>query len=177
MLEREHDSLVQALDALAGRQEWGVKLIADDDRLAEEARSRSAEVAALEDELGARTGGGAYMLRRRLERHVREGVDALGAELADDVRDPLPAAAVDENGRTALRELARERLAEPVGGARDERGLLLNRPHASACPDAVGPTPRLSSLSSAERRRRRRVAGRPEPREPPAAVKAVFGPS
>jgi hypothetical protein len=85
MLEREHDSLAQALDALAGRQEWGVKLIVDEDLLAEEARSRSAEAAALEDELGARTGGGAYMLRRRLERHVREAVDSLCAELAEQV--------------------------------------------------------------------------------------------
>jgi len=95
MLEREHDSLVRALDALAGRQEWGVKLIADGDRLAEEARSRSAEVAALEDELGARTGGGAYMLRRRLERHVREAVESLGAELADEVHAELEAWAGD----------------------------------------------------------------------------------
>jgi hypothetical protein len=95
MLEREHDSLRQALDGLAGRQEWGVKLIADGDRLAEEARSRSPELAALEDELGARTGGGAYMLGRRLERHVREAVESLGAELADEVHTELEAWAVD----------------------------------------------------------------------------------
>jgi Gas vesicle synthesis protein GvpL/GvpF len=95
MLEREHDSLMQALDALAGHQEWGVKLIADGDRLAEEARLRDSEVAALEDELGARTGGGAYMLRRRLERHVREAVESLGAELADEVHAELEAWAGD----------------------------------------------------------------------------------
>ena len=89
MLEREHDSLAQALEVLAGRQEWGVKLIVDDERLAEEARARSAEASALEDELGARTGGGAYMLRRRLERHVRDVVDSLGAELAEQVHAQL----------------------------------------------------------------------------------------
>jgi hypothetical protein len=89
MLEREHDSLAEALDALSGREEWGVKLIADPERLAEEARLRDAEVAALEDELGARTGGGAYMLRRRLERHVREAVDSLGGELAEQVHAEL----------------------------------------------------------------------------------------
>ena len=89
MLEREHDSLARAIDTLAGRQEWGVKLLADDERLAEEARSRSAEAVALEDELGARTGGGAYMLRRRLERHVRDAVDALGSELAEQVHAQL----------------------------------------------------------------------------------------
>jgi hypothetical protein len=89
MLDREHDSLAQALEALAGRQEWGVKLIVDEDRLAEEARSRSTEAATLQDELGARTGGGAYMLRRRLERQVREAVDALGAQLAEQLHAQL----------------------------------------------------------------------------------------
>jgi hypothetical protein len=89
MLDREHDSLAQALEALAGRQEWGVKLIVDENRLADEARSWSSEAAALENELDARTGGGAYMLRRRLERHVREAVDTLGAELAEQVHAQL----------------------------------------------------------------------------------------
>jgi Gas vesicle synthesis protein GvpL/GvpF len=89
MLEREHDALTRALDALSGRQEWGVKLIADEERLAEEARAQDAEASALEDELGARTGGGAYMLRRRLERHVREAVDSLAAELAQQVHSRL----------------------------------------------------------------------------------------
>ena len=89
MLEREHDSLAEALDALAGREEWGVKLIADGRRLADEARSRDSEVAVLEDELGARTGGGAYMLRRRLERHIREAVDSLCGELTDQVHADL----------------------------------------------------------------------------------------
>ena len=95
MLEREHDSLARALETLSGRQEWGVKLLADDHRLTEEARSRSTEAAALEDELSARTGGGAYMLRRRLERHVRETVDVLGAELAEQVHTPLQDWATD----------------------------------------------------------------------------------
>jgi hypothetical protein len=89
MLQGEHDSLAQALDALAGRHEWGVKLIVDGDSLAEEARSRSTEASALEDELGARSGGGAYMLRRRLERHVRDVVDSLAADLAEELHARL----------------------------------------------------------------------------------------
>jgi hypothetical protein len=89
MLEREHDSLARAIDTLAGRQEWGVKVLADEERLTAEARSRSAEAAALEDELDARTGGGAYMLRRRLERHVRDAADALASELAEQVHAQL----------------------------------------------------------------------------------------
>jgi hypothetical protein len=95
MLERERDGLARALDALEGREEWGAKLLVDEERLAEHARSRSGEAAALEEELGARTGGGAYMLRRRLERHVREAVDALGAELADQVHARLADVAGD----------------------------------------------------------------------------------
>lgn len=89
MLERERDSLTRALEALAGRQEWGVKLIVHDERLADEARSRSSEAAALEIEIDARTGGGAYMLRRRLERHLREAADGLSAELAEQVHARL----------------------------------------------------------------------------------------
>jgi Gas vesicle synthesis protein GvpL/GvpF len=94
-LQREHDSLLQALDALTGREEWGVKLLADGDRLAEAARSRSSEAAALEEELGTRTGGGAYMLGRRLERHVREAADALATEVASEVRTELQSGAID----------------------------------------------------------------------------------
>ena len=94
MLEREHDSLARALDTLAGRQEWGVKVLADEGRLTEEARSGSAEAAALEDELDARSGGGAYMLRRRLERHVRDAADALASELAEQVHARWPRTAI-----------------------------------------------------------------------------------
>lgn len=89
MLQHERDALARALDALEGRQEWGVKLIADEERLAEQARSQSAETATLEDELSARSSGGAYMLRRRMERQLRDAVDSLGAELAEQVHAQL----------------------------------------------------------------------------------------
>src|SRR5205085_11872727 len=65
MLAEEHDTLGAALDHLAGREEWGVKLLVDPDRLAEEARARGAEGADLEAGLSAETDGGAYLLRRR----------------------------------------------------------------------------------------------------------------
>jgi hypothetical protein len=95
MLEREHDALTQALDALADREEWGAKLLVDGELLAEQARSQSAEAADLEEELSTRTGGGAYMLRRRLERHVRDAADSLAAELADQVHAQLQDRAID----------------------------------------------------------------------------------
>jgi Gas vesicle synthesis protein GvpL/GvpF len=100
MLEREGDALGEALAALAGRQEWGVKVIVEPERLAAEARARSHSAPALEEELEARGGGGgAYMLRRRLERHVRELADALAREVAEQVHARLQDWALDAVSR------------------------------------------------------------------------------
>jgi Gas vesicle synthesis protein GvpL/GvpF len=95
MLTRERASLTAALDELTGREEWGVKVLVDPDLLAREARSRSEELRALEAEVDARGDGGAYMLRRRLEREVRELADALAAELAEQVQSRLGVVALD----------------------------------------------------------------------------------
>lgn len=84
-LERGQDVFAAALDALAGRQEWGVKVLVDPAKLAWEARTRSDEAGRLERELDSHGGGGAYMLRRRLERYVREASDAIARELAEQV--------------------------------------------------------------------------------------------
>ena len=89
MLDEERSALLTALEALAGREEWGVKLLVDRDALESAARARSTEAAALEEEMDARTGGGAYMLKRRLDRHLREVADSLADELADDVHARL----------------------------------------------------------------------------------------
>src|SRR3954454_9457199 len=89
MLEDERAALVEALELLEGRQEWGVKLLVDRDKLMEAARSRSQEAGDVEGDLDTRTGGGAYMLRRRLERQVREVADALAEEVARDVHARL----------------------------------------------------------------------------------------
>jgi hypothetical protein len=89
MLEEERETLIEALELLDGRQEWGVKLLVDREKLVEAARSRNQEAGDLEDELESRAGGGAYMLRRRLERRVREVADALAEEVARDVHARL----------------------------------------------------------------------------------------
>jgi Gas vesicle synthesis protein GvpL/GvpF len=89
MLAREGRQLREALERLDGRREWGVKLLVDRAALAAAARTRSPEVAALQDELAERSGGGAYMHERKLERLVGELVDRLAAELAEDVHARL----------------------------------------------------------------------------------------
>jgi hypothetical protein len=85
MLTQEGPSIVEALDRLAGRQEWGVKLLADRAAIEAAARERDSDAAALEQELETRKGGGAYIVQRRLERHVREIADRMETELAEDV--------------------------------------------------------------------------------------------
>jgi len=90
MLEREHDALVEALGALDGRQEWGVKVLADRDSLERQARAGMDAPA----ERGG-TEGGAYLERRRFERNVRERAGALAADVADQVHARVQDWAVD----------------------------------------------------------------------------------
>ena len=69
MLEREREPLVEALGRLEGRQEWGVKLLVDGDRLAAAAAPAS--------EPASGEGGAAYLARRRTERQTREAARSL----------------------------------------------------------------------------------------------------
>jgi hypothetical protein len=95
ILEREQTTLHDALERLEGRQEWGVKVTVDAERLAEAARAASPQAATFEDELAERTGGGAYILRRRLERHVRDCADSLAADVAAQIHARLQDWAID----------------------------------------------------------------------------------
>jgi hypothetical protein len=87
MLEREREPLTRALARLEGRQEWGVKLLVDGDRLA--------ATAAPAGDQAQGEGGAAYLARRRHEREAREAARALAAQLVDDVDGSLRAHAVD----------------------------------------------------------------------------------
>ncbi len=94
MLAERGSALDTALNALEGRQEWGVKLLVD--RAALEAAARERAPDAIDDEReGARGAGGAYMLRRRQERRLREEADRLAGSLAEDVHARLQDWAAD----------------------------------------------------------------------------------
>jgi hypothetical protein len=101
MLERESASFLELLERLEGRQEWGVKLLLDAARLTDEARARSPEADTLEAQLAESSEGGAYMLRRRLERHLSEVADSLAAEVARHVHARVQDWAVDAVTRPA----------------------------------------------------------------------------
>ena len=83
MLAGRRAALDAALDALEGRQEWGVKLIVD--RAALERAAEAGMPPGSGDEIESSSAGGAYMLRRRHERRVREAADRLAQDLAEDV--------------------------------------------------------------------------------------------
>jgi Gas vesicle synthesis protein GvpL/GvpF len=95
MLRRERAAFTHALRQLAGRQEWAVKLLVDGDALTKAARALSDEVAGLEDDARGRSEGGAYMLRRRIDRHVRDRAAALATDTAEEVHARLESWAID----------------------------------------------------------------------------------
>jgi len=87
MLEREREPLPRALARLEGRQEWGMKLLADGDRLA--------ATAAPAGDQAQGEGGAAYLSRRRHEREAREAARALAVQIVDEVDGSLQAHAID----------------------------------------------------------------------------------
>jgi Gas vesicle synthesis protein GvpL/GvpF len=89
MLEEEHQALSTALSALHGRDEWGVKLILNKATLEDAIFETSPEAAAMRAEMEGKSEGAAYLIRRRLERHVRDSADALAAAAADELRAEL----------------------------------------------------------------------------------------
>jgi hypothetical protein len=93
MLRQRRSALDTALDVLDGREEWGVKLTVD--RAALEAAVRDRAPDELDEELEGRSAGGAYMLRRRQERQLREAADRLAGDLAEDVHARLQDWATD----------------------------------------------------------------------------------
>jgi hypothetical protein len=95
MLRREHVPFTHALRQLTGRQEWAVKLLVDGDALTKAARALSDEVAGLEDDASGHSEGGAYMLRRRIDRHVRDRAATLASDTAEEVHARLESWAID----------------------------------------------------------------------------------
>jgi hypothetical protein len=89
MLTREHRVLLDALERLDGRAEWGVKAYADRGAVEREARSR---FGGTDDEVEV-SEGTAYMNRRRREARAREEVEEIADEWARAIHARLAAVA------------------------------------------------------------------------------------
>jgi hypothetical protein len=82
MLAERDAELRASLQALEGREEWSVKVLADPRALvAAAAAERGAEPAAA----GAGGSGAAYLMARRTEREDRAAAERIAAAIADDV--------------------------------------------------------------------------------------------
>jgi hypothetical protein len=104
MLEREHDVLASSLARLAGRQEWGIKLIVDPQLVRDTARRRAAESAAASP--GESSGAGhAYVSRLRRDRVARDEAQRMTREAARTLHRGLAAHAA---GAKILRNPPRE---------------------------------------------------------------------
>jgi Gas vesicle synthesis protein GvpL/GvpF len=89
MLDDQRGAFTAALDLLAGRQEWGVKLLVERETLEAAAREQLGEEGSSAEEHDSPTAGGAYLQRRRLERRVREEADRLAVAVAEEVHARL----------------------------------------------------------------------------------------
>jgi gas vesicle protein GvpL/GvpF len=105
MLDRERDALARALARLAGREEWGVKLIGDPRALRGAGRER-ADTAAPADAQGS---GHAYLARLRHKRVAREQAQGIVREAVRSVHLGLRAhAAAARVLKAPSRELSGE---------------------------------------------------------------------
>jgi hypothetical protein len=77
------------LQRLTARQEWGVKLLADQARLAETVEQESERLRRLAAEAASAGPGRAYLLARSLERSLTAELERLSAEVAADLLERL----------------------------------------------------------------------------------------
>jgi len=126
MLGERREELTDALAALAGREEWSVKLLVDREALAAGLREPGQEPA----DPGS---GAAYLLLRREERRLREAIGDRAAGLAEDVHARLQERAVDARVRPAQnRELSGHEGDMVLNGA-----YLVERDHAEGLRELV----------------------------------------
>lgn len=89
MLAERHDSFLSALKRLCGRQEWGVKLTYDSERLSQHIEESSERVQAHTSELQNMAHGAAFFAQKKQERVVEEEMERLCDECAQRTHDRL----------------------------------------------------------------------------------------
>jgi hypothetical protein len=93
-----HESAAEFHALLArfqGRQEWGVKVIADTDRLLQAAERESEPLQALAADAAAASEGRAYLIARKRHRLIADAAARLAADSVNDILHHLAALSVD----------------------------------------------------------------------------------
>ncbi|HET9161864.1 MAG TPA: GvpL/GvpF family gas vesicle protein [Solirubrobacterales bacterium] len=91
MMSREGPALLDALERLEGKAEWGVKVFAESGALERAAQERAGE----EAEEGPISPGAAYMERRRREARARENAEEIADGWAQAIHERLAACAAE----------------------------------------------------------------------------------
>ena len=84
-LGAEYPALRARLENLQGKAEYGVQVFWDPGLIGMDVLASSPELVRLEEEAGARSRGLAYMYRQRLERMLRDGIEARAAKEFEDL--------------------------------------------------------------------------------------------
>lgn len=82
MLAQHYDDFMEALARLEGKQEWGVKAYCDDKALAQRVGEISDRVKELKAEIGQKSSGAAYFLKKKMDETIAEEVERLSDEYA-----------------------------------------------------------------------------------------------
>jgi hypothetical protein len=122
------------LSGLAGKAEWGMKIVADRAQLAEHVRARSEAARAFEGEAEGKPAGGAYLARKKIAALVRDESDGLLDEL---VREAHGRIAEHSAGAVILPAQNRE-LAGYSGDMVFNGAYLIDDEQAEAVASAVG---------------------------------------
>jgi hypothetical protein len=109
-VDERRDGFLATLGELEGKREWGVKVLADDERLREGLHAEAEPGAPLPPSEGA-----AYLARKRDERRLEERVAAYATAAAEAIHREL----------TALADRAAT-VAQTIGPSDERRRLLLN---------------------------------------------------
>jgi len=89
MLAEYHDNFVKTLTQLEGKKEWGVKVYSDSAILAQRIGEISDTVKRLEMEMAEKSGGAAYLWKKRLEEAIAAETDRVSIECAQRGHDRL----------------------------------------------------------------------------------------
>lgn len=95
MLAEYHDDFINTLAHLEGRKEWGVKVYVDASIIAQKIGKISDRVKRLEMEIAEKSGGAAYLWKRKLDDAIAVEIDSTTIEYVQRSHDRLSSHAED----------------------------------------------------------------------------------